>query len=256
MEREQLDKIKERIAKLMAMAKDASSPNEAAIAAQRARALMDKYQLDEYDISEAAPDVFDTQDVTRAFAAIPFHMDILSVAVALYNDCQCFFLTRRMDYKMESKAHQNAKTGSGATKAYGKAVNFRGYKRDVELAKMMFDNLCQNIDALCKAYMKENYPGRYNVRIGGEYKAAAARALCAKFREMTKERESLTYSTGTALVVAKAAAVQAEFGEIKYINKSKSSSVADYESQVENDRARAAGYRDGQKIEIIKRLDD
>ena len=42
MNREEFQKIKERIAKLLAMARDASSPNEAAIAAQRARSLMDK----------------------------------------------------------------------------------------------------------------------------------------------------------------------------------------------------------------------
>jgi hypothetical protein len=32
--------------------------------------------------------------------------------------------------------------------------------------------------------------------------------------------------------------------------------VSDYESQIENERARAAGHIDGHKIEIIKRLDD
>lgn len=115
-----LTKVKERIAKLLAMAKDASSPNEAAIAAQRARGLMDKYQLDEYDISEAAPDVFGEQDITRVFAAIPYHMDILAVAVALYNDCQSVFYEDRVTYKMDSKANQNAKTGGGRTKAFGK----------------------------------------------------------------------------------------------------------------------------------------
>jgi hypothetical protein len=255
-EREQLDKIKERIAKLLSMAKDASSPNEAAIAAQRARAMMDKYQLDEYDIKDAAPDVFGEVDVTRAFAAMPYHMDILSVAVAAYNDCQSVFYEARMDYKMESKQNQNDKLGGGRTKKFGKKAVFRGYKRDVELAKMMFDNLCANIDALCKKYMQENYPGRYSVRIGGEYKAAAARVLCAKFREMTEAREALTYSSGNALVVVKTAAVNEKFGDVEYTKKSKSSSVADYESQVENERARTAGYIDGQKIEIIKRLDD
>lgn len=251
-----LQKVKERIAKLLAMAKDASSPNEAAIAAQRARAMMDKYQLDDYDISEAAPEVFGEQDVTRAFAAIPYHMDILAVAVAMYNDCQFVFYTARMDYKMESKQNQNDKLGGGKAKRYGKKGVFRGYKRDIELAKLMFDNLCANIDALCKKYMQANYPGRYSVRIGGEYKAAAARVLCSKFREMTEEREALTYSSGTALVVVKSAAVNAAFGDVEYPKKSKGSSVSDYESQIENERARAAGRIDGHKIEIIKRLDD
>ena len=79
MEREQLDKIKERIAKLLAMAKDAASPNEAAIAAGRARSLMDKYQLDEYDIKDAAPVQFAQGDATRAYSAMPYHVEILSI---------------------------------------------------------------------------------------------------------------------------------------------------------------------------------
>lgn len=256
MDRENLEKVKERIAKLLAMAKDASSPNEAAIAAQRARALMDKYQLDEYDIQDAVPDVFGEQDATRAFAAIPYHMDILAVAVAMYNDCQFVFYTARMDYKMESKQKQNDKLGGGRAKRCGKKGVFRGYKRDVDLAKEMYDRLLQNIDALCKTYMQANFPGRYNVRVGGEYKASCARVLCAKFKAMTAEREKLTFSSGTALVVVKAAAVNENFGGVEYTNKAKSSSVSDYESQEENARARAAGYLDGQKIEIIKRLDD
>ena len=43
-------KIMERVRKLLAMAKDATSPHEAAIAARRARSLMDKHQLEEHEM--------------------------------------------------------------------------------------------------------------------------------------------------------------------------------------------------------------
>jgi hypothetical protein len=255
--REHLDKVKERIAKLLSMAADASSPNEAAIAAKRARALMDKYQLDEYDVSEAAPQEFADEAVTRAFSAVPYHIDVLAVAVARYNDCQSVFYEAPVTYKMESKANQNAKTGGGQTKKWGKKIVFRGYKNDVELAKQMLERLLDNIDKLCKEYMRENHPGRYSVRYGSEYKTQAARALCAKFKEMTVEREQLTCSTGTALVVAKAAAVDAKFGDPGYKTSSRSVQKAtDWDDHDNMQRAREAGWKDGQKIEITKRLDE
>jgi len=256
--RENLDKIKERIAKLLAMAQDASSPNEAAIAAQRARALMDKHQLDEYDVSEAAPQEFAREAVTRAFSAMPYHIDILSVAIAQYNDCHAVSEWATMDYKMQSKANQNAKVGGGFTKSTGKRVVFRGYKNDVELAKQMLERLLNNIDHLCKKYMQENHPGRYNVRLGSEFKTNAARALRIKFDEMMTEREKITYhGTGTSLVVAKAAQVDEEFGSVKYQSKSRSvSAPGSIDDYVHMQRAKEAGYRAGQSIEITKRLDD
>lgn len=256
MEREELTKIKERIAKLLAMAADASSPNEAAIAAQRARALMDKYQLDEYDISEAAPVEFAQEAATRVFASVPYHVDVLAVAVAKYNDCHSVFEWAKMDYRMAGKAKLNGRDGRG-TKTEGKRILFRGFKNDVELAKQMLDRLLENIDRLCKAYMQANHPGKYNVRIGGDYKAAAARALIEKFKEMTVERAQLTSATGTALVVVKEAKVNDHFGEVSY--KSKSKSIAkglDTDDYMASIKAKEQGYRDGQKIEITKRLDD
>lgn len=256
MDREDLQRIKERIAKLLAMAADASSPNEAAIAAQRARALMDKHQLDEYDISEAAPQEFAQESVTRAFASVPYHIDVLAVAVAKYNDCQSCFEWARMDYRMAGKARLNERDGR-CTKTVGKRLVFRGYKNDVELAKRMLERLLENIDRLCKAYMQENHPGKYNVRIGGDYKAAAAKALINKFAEMTIERQQLTSATGTALVVVKEAKVNEHFGEISYTSKSKSVArglgMDDY---VASERAKQQGYIDGQSIEITKRLGD
>lgn len=253
---EELQRIKERIAKLLAMAKDASSPNEAAIAAQRARALMDKYQIDEYDVSEATPQQFGSDDATRAFAAIPYHIDILSVAVARYNDCQSVKVEDIVTYRQAGKARLNSRDGR-STKNIGCKIVFRGYKDDVELAKQMLERLLQNIDQLCKAYMQANHPGKYNVRIGGEYKTGAARALISKFKEMTAEREQLTSSAGTSLVVVKSQRVDEHFGDVSY--KSKSKSIAkhlDEEAIEHQQRALTQGWVDGQNIEITKRLDD
>lgn len=47
-----IDKVKDRIRKLLAMARDAASPNEAAIAARRAQKLMETYQLEEGSLED------------------------------------------------------------------------------------------------------------------------------------------------------------------------------------------------------------
>ena len=47
---EKARKIRERIRKLLAMAGDASSPQEAAIAARRAKALLNEHNLSEADV--------------------------------------------------------------------------------------------------------------------------------------------------------------------------------------------------------------
>jgi hypothetical protein len=253
---EELQRIKERIAKLLAMAKDASSPNEAAIAAQRARALMDKYQIDEYDVSEVAPHEFSHDGVTRAFAALPYHINILSVAVALYNDCQSILVKDIVKYRQAGKARLNSRDGR-STKHVGCKIVFRGHKEDVELAKQMLDRLLQNIDQLCKQYMQANHPGKYNVRIGGEYKAGAARALCAKFKEMTVERQQLTSSAGTSLVIVKSKRVDEHFGDVNYRSTSKSIAKGLDSDAIEDQmRAQERGWVDGNTIEITKRLDD
>ncbi len=184
---EQLAKIKERIAKLLAMAKDAASPNEAAIAAQRARKLMDQYQLDEYDISEAAPDVFAEEAVGIVRASVPTYLGTLAVAVARYNDCHA----RYQWANVEQKDIDRRRAEGRDAKTHGKRIKFQGYANDVELCKQMYEYLCANMDKLCKEYMSVNHPGRYNVRIGTEYKSSAVAALCARLKAMTKERMEL-----------------------------------------------------------------
>lgn len=247
-----LTKVKERIAKLLSMAKDASSPNEAAIAAQRARALMDKYQLDEYDISEAAPVQFGESDATRAFSAMPYHVEILSSFVGRYNDCQAVLTPAEVTFKMASKANQSEKKGTGRTKSWGKKIVFRGYEADAQMAADMLNRLLENIDSLCKKYMQEYHSGRYNVRIGGEYKTGCALQLIAQFKLMLTEREQLTVSNGTALVVLKMAAVNEHYAPPTKQNDRNKKWNEDGQSA----HARQTGYIDGHKIEIIKRLDD
>lgn len=155
MDFQELDKIKDRIAKLLRMAADASSPNEAAIAAQRARALMDKHQLDEFDVGNRMAEEFMAAAASRYFSAVPMYLSTFSVALAKYNDCQAKFERGEMDYRMNHKS-SNAKT-------QGKRIMFMGYKSDVELAVQIMDRIVEAVNRLCKEWMNSKGMVRYDM---------------------------------------------------------------------------------------------
>src|ERR1700739_3840723 len=165
MDFQDLDKIKDRIAKLLRMAADASSPNEAAIAAQRARALMDKYRLHAFDVGNRMEEEFSAEPATRFYASIPVYLNLFSVQVAKYNDCQSRFERGDVTHRMGGKS-QGAKTD-------GKRIVFMGYKSDVQLAINMFDYLCETVNRLCKEWMHSQGMITYSVRIGGGFKLGA-----------------------------------------------------------------------------------
>ena len=199
---ENLDKIKTRIANLLAMSKDVSSPHEATIAAQRARALMDKHDLDEFDVSQADQQVFTQQRADKSYKFTPMWRDTLSVAVAKCNDCQA------------SKAWDE----KGNRYTY---IQFKGYENDVALAVQMFKYLADTVDALCKKYMHENGHGSYYVaRIGDAFKKGCGAEICSRLNAMTIERDALVTNAGTSLVLVKTAMVAEHFGEASYKNKS------------------------------------
>ena len=114
------------------------------------------------------------------------------------------------------------------------------------------DRLLDNVNALCKAYMTKFYSGRYNVRIGGEYKTGCALKIIQEFQQMLAAREELKTSSGTALVVVKMNAVNDHFTPPTKENKRNKKWNEDGQSA----HARSSGYIDGQKVEINKRLDD
>jgi len=244
-----LELIKDRIAKLLRMAADASSPNEAAIAASRARKLMDKHQLDEYDIGDRAPEEFATMDVTRAYAALPSYIDTLAVAVAQYNDCQSSREWADMDYRMSGKAKENGREGQ-RTKMRGCKLVFKGYKSDVELAVQMMERLLEAANRLCKEYLSSKGYAKYPVRIGGQFKIGACGAIQQQLRSMTVQRQQLTSTAGTALVLVKSAKVDEHFGEAEYGKVTR----RELQDNAERD-AHEEGVRKGSAVEITPHLD-
>ena len=74
----QLDKIRARIQKLLAMAQDSSSPHEAAIAAERVQKLMAKFNLEMADVIAE-----ELQDERARRAVLPIGMGQLHGVIRL-----------------------------------------------------------------------------------------------------------------------------------------------------------------------------
>ncbi len=200
MDDNEFNKIKERVAKLLAMAKDASSPNEAAIAAKRARALMDAHQLTELDVTASKSDDFGWEDTDKPYRFVPMWKDFLSVAVAKYNDCQ---------------ARQEWVSVPGKHYRY-RVQRFYGYKDDVAVAREMYKRLAEAVEFWCKNHMRQKGFTSYIASVGDAYKKAMTSELCSRLAAMTTERDCIKLATGTSLVLVKAQAVNEQFGEPKY----------------------------------------
>lgn len=223
---EDLNKIKARIARLLAMAADSSSPHEAAIAARRARSMMDKYQIDMMQMSEHKAEEMEARASGQAYKYMPLWISTLSVRVAEYNDCQ-------------------------AVKDHSGRVVFQGYISDTRLADDMLQSLIKAITHQCRLYMVENgYAGSYNAKIGTAFKDGCSSAIRGRLCAMTVEREALTGTVGgnqVALVEVKKDAVSDHFGGVSYGSTKKKVSE-EYEAR----RAIASGILKGQQMEIVK----
>ena len=116
-------KIIERIRKLYAMSQDTSSANEAAIAAKRARSLMDKHgiQLADLESSEMSQATASNQ-----YKQLPRWYGVLAFGVAKYNDCIVHNI--------------------------GGRIRFSGYDVDVAGATLMLDYLVNTMERHLKAH--------------------------------------------------------------------------------------------------------
>lgn len=229
-----LDKIKDRIAKLLAMSKDTSSPNEAAIAMGRARALMDKHQLDEFEISGGKIKAeMGTIAATHFSRGMPTYMQTLSVAVAKYNDCHARYESGWM--ARDQRDIDKPKRGN--------RIVFIGFKEDAQLAADMYNRLLEAVSRLCKAYMVGR-PRSTNVQLS--FKAGAVSTIIARLDAMVMERDSAK-ATGHALMIVKRSAVDEHFGETRY-KEGKANKKANWDAML-------AGIVQGKTVEINKAVE-
>lgn len=181
-------KIIDKVQKLLNMANDASSPNEAMIAAKKARLLMDKHQLSVEDIENSIGVQFQQTESTVNKTIREKWLIQLVAAIGKLNDCVAGY---RYD---------------GVKVIY----LFQGFKADAIVSKLTMDyvvNICIN------TAKNSNLSGRSEHNM---FKRGFADSIKDKCDEILNERNvNMVTETGTSLIPLKLEMVTAHFGQLK-----------------------------------------
>ncbi len=220
------ERILDRIQKLLAMSKDVGSPNEAAIAARRAAALMHKHNLEEADVILKDLGSDDIQDVgaDAGNTALPDWMHRIAVPIARLMEC-------------DARIYMRGKR---------KIITYLGQKDDAQVAAWIFMYLVDEIKRLSKVH-RRNLRKRFGAGHGrnmGDYRDGVVQEILLTLYRMKEEREAALkdHKTGTALVVLKQELIEKKFGETGY-SKSETRSIDDPDNY-------HAGRRDGKGVRI------
>lgn len=230
-----IENIKRRIAKLLAIAGDArANPNEAAAAAGQAEKIMRKFQLEHADLitvelrkgeAMATADSVANAKTNKTLAKeVPPWASFLAVQVGRFNHCGARI----------------------ATTEKGEAcVRFFGYKADVELCKWMFDYLVATINRLAEEYKwSEDYINNGRSVLTA-YRRGVAMGINSAIRKLEREREQEMTSTGTSLMVVKQDAIVAKFGNVF---KTKRATTVNRSGE-----AFSSGFTDGKNVDVGRR---
>lgn len=182
------NKIVERVRKLLAMAKDSSSPNEAAIAARRASKLMEQHNLQQADIllNQDFTDRITSHTSDRGYGMVPRWYAILLVPVAKVYDCEVRYI-----FDGNKKKPQ-----------------FLGMDEDVLVASYVLEYLAGEIERLAKKHRKECGADRIAMN---DFRNGASQAIVSMLNVMIKEKQQQT-SKGTELVLCKQNMIAQKFG--------------------------------------------
>jgi len=201
-------KIMERIRKLLNMAEDASSPNEAAIAAGRARKLMDIHQIALADVEDLAETHQFGEVVVQAKR--PHWKQWMAVCVADYNDCIV----------------RSARGG----------FTFQGLKDDTVMCQYLMDYLTTNGNFQYSVF-QSCQKGAAKRAYEQVFMEGFSKEVNQKIRELILQRKQA--GDGKQLLVLKKGLVESHFGAAKY-SKSKSKDL-DPKAVVAHDAGRSAG---------------
>lgn len=207
----QLDKIKARIQKLLAMAQDSSSPHEAAIAAERVQKLMAKFNLEMADvIAEELQDEDNLVQVDREFKykRTPKYIGQIEVAIARAFNCE-----------VKSRWQMHEGIEYDVTEIYG-------YKTDVEVVKSLCHYICEQLESMAKRvkvpehYRQYGYTRRYMA----DWRKGATREICRKIQSFYGSGETQEHAKpersadgpSTNLALLKKEAIRRKFGDFQY----------------------------------------
>lgn len=207
----QLNKIKSRIQKLLAMAQDSSSPHEAAIAAERVQKLMAKFNLEMADV--IAEELQDDDNLVQAdrefkYKRTPRYVGQIEVAIARAFNCEV---------KGRWQMHEGVEYD--VTEIYG-------YKTDVEVVKSLCHYICGQLESMAKRvnvpehYRQHGYTRRYMA----DWRKGAAREICRKVQSFygvgeaqeQAQPEHPREGPSTNLALLKKEAIRRKFGEFEY----------------------------------------
>lgn len=196
------ENVLERIRKCLAMAADKrGNEHEVAAAARQAEALLRRYNLDASDITLEELKNAEGIEVRFGIGAkmhggfvkkVPGWAQSLAVATCDFFDCHVML---------------------SSNPKWGQVLKFVGYKTDVEVCNWTFSFL---MDAV-KRFSRKFESGA-NRHYSGSYRDGVVHGIISNLREAKREKESAMTrsSTGTALVVAKRALIESQFGKFEY----------------------------------------
>jgi hypothetical protein len=183
-------RILKRVNALLNMAKDESSPREAAIAARRARAIIDKYQIDERLLGKTDDGSFLAKRSNYEYKQKKTWVLGLASACAELNDC-CVVLIENKDDKLF-------------------VVEFRGFSLDAELSASLNDYL---IECCGRELEKADITGKGQKNF---FRIGFTSAVIDKIGQITDRRKAeFVDSSGGSLVVLKNQMVVDHFGLVK-----------------------------------------
>lgn len=214
------DKIIERVRRLLSMAEDASSPNEAMIAARRARSLMDKHQISKADIESAVGTQFLETEAKKETSVRRQWMRFLSHSAAILNDCDPLL------------------SSSPRVRYF-----FQGFKSDAIVAKLTMDYFVDTCERLCS---KSTAVGVSNKNF---YRVGFSQSIALRAEEIVKERDKLKTSNGKGLVFCKKSAIAKHFGDYPTV---KQKPVR--EPSPDEMISYLAGREDGQNVGLEKQI--
>lgn len=229
---ENLESVKRRVQKLLAIAEhERSDPNEAAAAAGMAEKIMRKYQLDYADVIMAAlkkGDDLSTEDIvctaktngTKTKTVSPW-VGMLAVAVAELNECGC---------KIGRTSNDEA------------CVRFFGFTADVQLATWTLGYLVETTNRLCNEYKKTEEYLAGGRRVLNSYRQGVSIGITQSVRNLAgAKKDEVRTGTGTSLMVVKQDAIAAKYGEFK---------TRPVASKVSRGDSFFDGLSDGRKVNI------
>jgi hypothetical protein len=213
------EEIKEKIRKLLALA-GSSNEHEAKLALDRAIALMNRYQISEYDLER---DPFVAQTRAHNYAAMPEWYLLLIGSISEVSGCTYTWRISRRGHKDDRRD-----------------FTIYGRKRDVENSLFLFDVLLRELEAKVKA--AKSLSGK---SAKDSYRKGFICAIGLKLLEAQKRFFS-TKEGGNALVPIDTRRAEAEAYRDSLCNaKSRRAITENYD-----EGAFTAGAEDGAKIEL------